>query len=257
MQNRIYWGSDAPKNWKRAAPKAQSVPSAPVEYKAGTASNKGYRFTISTPTIDRSSDSIAAEGWDLKAYRRNPVVLFAHDAGAWPVGKAVSIGVEGNALVATVQFANTHEGRKAEALVNEGVLRATSVGFRPLEADYAPEKSRVGGMNFKRQELMEFSLVPVPCNPDCLISMSAATKRRADLYDIQEGQRELDAKAKAVKTKPAPKPVISELERARAKRAERQRIASMTVEEHTEYLNAKIAKKEARRIELARLRGQQ
>jgi HK97 family phage prohead protease len=252
--NRVYWQGNAPKGWKRAAPPSPSLPSAPVEYRAGTASNKGYRFTISTPTIDRSSDSIAVEGWDLRAYRRNPVVLFAHDAGAWPVGKAVSIGVEGNALVATVQFANTHEGRKAEGLVNEGVLRATSVGFRPLEADYAPEKSRVGGMNFKRQELMEFSLVPVPCNPDCLISMSAATKRRADLYDIQEGQRELDAKAKAAPA-PAPKQPIPELERARARRAERQRIARMDPAEHATYLNEQRAKKEERRRQLAAIRG--
>jgi HK97 family phage prohead protease len=197
--NRVYWGSDAPKNWKRAAPKAASVPTAPVEYKAGAASTKTYNFVVSTQSVDRSGDTIDPSGWDLKAYRRNPVVLFAHDAGAWPVGKATGIAVQNGALVASVQFANTHEGRKAESLVNEGILKATSVGFRPLEFAYATEKGRAGGMDFKRQELMEFSIVPVPANPDCLIMMSAAAKRQADLYDIQEGTRQLEAKAKAKK----------------------------------------------------------
>jgi HK97 family phage prohead protease len=260
MQNRIYWGSNAPKNWKRATPKAQSIPSLPVafESKQDRGAARTYRFVVSTNSVDRSNDTIDQSGWDLKAYRRNPVVLWSHDASNWPVGKATKIGVEGGKLVAEVMFAGTFEGRKAQALVDAGMLKATSVGFQPTEFKMSLDRERMGGVDFKKQQLMEFSIVNVPANPDCLICMSADEVRAERTAEARELLARIAAdEAKAAKTKPAPKPVISELERARAKRAERQRIASMTVEEHTEYLNAKIAKKEARRIELARLRGQQ
>ena len=128
-------------------------------------------FTSLVP-CEKARDA-AVEGWDLKAYRKNPVVLFAHDASAWPVGRAVKIGVERDRLVAEVQFANTHEGRKAQHLVETGHLKATSVGFRVLEAKPSTDRERQGGYDFKRQELMEFSIVPVPANPECLICMSA------------------------------------------------------------------------------------
>jgi HK97 family phage prohead protease len=260
MQNRIYWGSNVPKNWKRATPKAQSIPSLPVafESKQDRGPARTYRFVVSTNTVDRSNDTIDQSGWDLKAYRRNPVVLWSHDASNWPVGKATKIGVEGGKLVAEVMFAGTFEGRKAQALVDAGFLKSTSVGFQPTEFKMSLDRERMGGVDFKKQQLMEFSIVNVPANPDCLICMSAEEVREERKAEAAELLARIAAdEAKAVKAKPAPKPVISELEQARARRAERQRIAAMSPDEYAAHLNAKLAKKEARRVELARLKGAQ
>jgi HK97 family phage prohead protease len=216
MQNRIYWGSDAPKTWKRATPKAQSIPSVPLDYspQEKASSGKTHRFVISTSAVDRSGDTIDQNGWDLKAYRKNPIVLAFHDANQWPVGRANKISVEGGRLVAEVQFADTHQGRTAKSLVESGMLRATSVGFVPTEAKASSEKGRLGGYDFKKQELMEFSLVPVPANPECLICMSAKEERehqaqqyreqaKADLAAATEAKRLEAYEARMARTTPA------------------------------------------------------
>jgi hypothetical protein len=51
----------------------------------------------------------------------------------------------------------------------KGFLRAVSVGFVGLKWSYAKEKDRSGGMDFHQQELLEYSCVPVPANPDALL----------------------------------------------------------------------------------------
>jgi HK97 family phage prohead protease len=257
ISNRVYWGDAAPKNWKRATPTPQSIPSVPIELSDNTkAPSKSYRFTVSTNTVDRSGDTIDQSAWDLKAYRKNPVVLAFHDASTWPVGKATKIGVESGRLVAEVRFADTHEGRKAASLVDQGVLKATSVGFRPTKYEHAKGPGRAGGLDFKGQELMEFSVVPVPANPDCLICMSARDEREQKAAEILAEQRRLDALDAYIPESEESKPEPKVMAAIRAKRQERKRIAGMTVTEHTEWLNAKAAAKQERKRRLEEMRGQ-
>src|SRR4051812_28452648 len=63
-------------------------------------------FTISSSSIDRSHDVIQQDGWELKNYKKNPIVLWAHDQDQPPVAKAIpkSLKVDGKKLVATAQF---------------------------------------------------------------------------------------------------------------------------------------------------------
>ena len=138
------------------------------------------RFTISTPAVDRAMDTIDQAGWDLDAYRRNPVVLWSHDSWSLPIGRCIDIGLDGGNLCATVEFvpADMPEvGDRAEAIfrmARDRYLSATSVGFRPLEYDVTDDPARddggwFPGFDFKRQELTEFSICTVPCNPETLI----------------------------------------------------------------------------------------
>ncbi len=60
-----------------------------AEIKSGTTSSRQLTYVISTKAPDRDNDRVLS--FDLSAYRRNPVVLFAHDYRSLPVGKAVSI----------------------------------------------------------------------------------------------------------------------------------------------------------------------
>jgi HK97 family phage prohead protease len=147
-------------------------------------SNLGERqvkFTISTNAIDRDKDKVNQKGWDLLNYLKNPVVLFGHDAKSLPVGKCVQIGLEDGEQKATVEFVNKDipiAGPMSEAVYQlcvGGFLSATSVGFRPLEWEFSTEKDRgadtyQGGVDFNKQELMEFSIVPIPANPEALIA---------------------------------------------------------------------------------------
>ena len=124
------------------------------------------RFVISTPDPDRDNDVVMITGWRLENYRRNPVVLWAHDYHALPIGRAIDVRIEGRALVATVEFAEHQQAVEVMRLVDGGFLRATSVGFRPLRF----ELNERGGVDYYEQELLEFSIVPVPANPEALIA---------------------------------------------------------------------------------------
>ncbi len=141
--------------------------------------DRRVRFTISTGTPDREDDVVSIDGWVLDAYRQNPVVLWGHDAWNLPIGRCVELGSDGAALKATVEFVPADMpvvGPLAEAVLRmcrTGFLSATSVGFRPLEYEMAKDRMDdedwFPPMNFLRNELLEFSIVSIPCNPEALI----------------------------------------------------------------------------------------
>jgi HK97 family phage prohead protease len=130
------------------------------------------RFVISTGSRDREGDTINPRGWKLTAFKANPVILWAHDARALPIGRAVSVTVEGDRLVADAEFVPGDIYEHAETvyqMLRAGFLRATSVGFRPVKWH-----TRADGVDFEEQELLEFSVVPIPANPDALVVSRSA-----------------------------------------------------------------------------------
>jgi len=164
----------------------------------GAVQDRTVRFVISTAGVDRDLDTVALEGWDLTAYRRNPVVLWGHDADELPIGKCTEIGVTDGALRAVVEFVPADMpvvGDRAEAVLRmcrDGFLSATSVGFRPLEWKITEDPERgaddwMPGFDFLRQELMEFSIVSIPANPEALMEEPAA------------GEMQLSGRQEAVK----------------------------------------------------------
>jgi HK97 family phage prohead protease len=130
--------------------------------------NRRFKFVISTPQKDRSKDIVLQEGWVLEHYKRNPVVLWQHNSDILPIGKAVSIGIEGGVLKATVEFVTGDINPQAEQvyqLIQRGFLTATSVGFIPLE----DEPDNDGGLIYHSLDLCEFSIVNAPDNPWALL----------------------------------------------------------------------------------------
>lgn len=131
--------------------------------------SRTVRYVLSTASSDRVSDTIAADGWDLKNYLKNPVLLWGHDKKLPPIGKAISIGVVGQQLEGVYEFASADVSPFADTiykLVIGGFCPAGSVGFMPTEWSY--DEGR-GGYNFLKQELLEFSAVTVPANPEALM----------------------------------------------------------------------------------------
>ncbi len=109
-------------------------------------------------------------GWDLSAFKRNPVILAFHDSASLPVGKATSVGVQDGKLTVGVKFAQTEFAKAVTAMLSGGYMRAVSVGFAPTEWAFAKAGSRQGGIDFNKQELLEVSVVPVPANAACLLT---------------------------------------------------------------------------------------
>jgi len=99
-------------------------------------SEKAVVATISTAARDRHGDVIDPRGVRLERFRKNPVVLYAHDYDGLPVARSlwerVRDGDDDPELVAKPQFhMDTELSREVWALVEKGVLSAWSVGFIP------------------------------------------------------------------------------------------------------------------------------
>lgn len=160
------------------------------------AASRRVKFVISDATRDRVGDSLYPEGCDTKNYVKNPVMLFAHDSSALPIAKCVEgPAVEGGQLVATFEFLTEAENPFAELVfqqVQKGVLRAVSVGFLP-KAGKMVWNDEVGGIDFVEWELLEVSVVPVPCNPNALAVDG-------------KGLAELEALVKSLRSRSAPAP---------------------------------------------------
>lgn len=148
----------------------------PAEMKASATEDRAVDFTLSTDAIDRSGDRVSQDGWKLESYRKNPVVLWAHDYESLPVGKARNLRIEDGALKGTCIFTPPGALRFNDAvfdLIKGGFLSAVSVGFMPKKWNWAEDKARPLGIDFSEQELLEFSIVPVPANPEALIEARA------------------------------------------------------------------------------------
>ncbi len=127
------------------------------------------QLVVSTGAIDRDGDTIDPNGWHLDAFRKNPVVLWAHDYSSLPVAKCVDIQVRAGQLGAVAEFPTAELypfGDQVYKHIHAGFLTGFSVGFRPL---VPPTDNGAGGQHFSEQELLEFSAVPVPANADSLV----------------------------------------------------------------------------------------
>lgn len=145
-----------------------------VERAEGDPATAPLRIRISTTQRDRDRDTISAAGWKLDNFRKNPVVLFAHNSRALPIGRDEGLAIEADAIVGTPRFCDGDMnplGPMVERMLRAGFLNAASVGFLPLKWQINEEER---GYDFIEQELLEYSIVPVPANPGALVQARAA-----------------------------------------------------------------------------------
>lgn len=123
---------------------------------------------VSTAARDRGDEVLEPGGADLKQFKANPVVLFAHNYHEPPIGKALWIKKDANGIIAKVKFATTEFAQEIFTLFKEGFMKAFSVGFIPKEWEDGDGK-KSPRRTYKKWELLEFSAVPVPANPEALM----------------------------------------------------------------------------------------
>jgi phage head maturation protease len=175
-----------------------------------------FEVVASTGQQDRMGDKINVDGWYLKNYKKNPVILWAHDSSSPPIAKAIKTWVENKKLMVKGLFAPTPFAQELRALVEEGFLNTVSVGFLPLIED---EKGQIEieekmyrratdeevkdinkgvyreGEIFKYQELLEVSWVDVPALPTALVTarelgLSLMTKALEKMSEDEEDTEE-------------------------------------------------------------------
>lgn len=181
----------------KSAPDAKAAPDKP----------KVYTFVASDGEFDRYNDRLNVEGWDLKAFNDNPIILYNHDAGlggwftaptkALPIGRGKAY-VQGQKLMIDVEldpgdpFA-VDIGRKLDF----GALNTGSVRY--IMKKYH-ENDR-GGFDSDEHELLEFSVVTIPGNSRAVRLKDAFSDAQFDEFAdaIADRLRKRDASKPAAK----------------------------------------------------------
>jgi HK97 family phage prohead protease len=140
-----------------------------------------YTVTLSDGGVDRHGDTVAVDGWDLEAFKSNPVLLWAHNSSLPPIGTVKNLRVEDGKLRGELKFSDVNPfAQQLKAQVDAGEIGTVSVGFAPKELEVAEDRddgqSWMPPLNFLKQELLELSLVPVPANPRAVIDRKAAER---------------------------------------------------------------------------------
>src|SRR6478735_1306479 len=142
-----------------------------IEVKAVT--DDGGKRTFSgiatTMDVDRVNDTIDPTGVKYK----NPLVLLHQHNHERPIGtvtfkKPTSKGIEFTAEIPVVDEPGPFKDRCDTAWleIKSGVVRAVSIGFRPLKWSYRDDY----GIDFEEIEVYELSTVSVPANAAALIT---------------------------------------------------------------------------------------
>ena len=162
---------------------------------------KGYANTI---TKDRAGDVILSEAWTtsnaLKNFMKNPIMLFGHNHSR-PIGKILDLVptesgliVEGEVSAADLQI---------YSLIRDEVLKTFSVGFYIKDAEW---DDMTETFIIKDLELLEISVVSVPCNQDSTFSLSKSVNHN----DYMELRKSF---VKSSRVQPVEQPELSNLEK--------------------------------------------
>lgn len=138
----------------------------PVTVKGVNVETASLEAIFSDEKEDRHGDTVVQDGWDLKSFKKNPVILNSHNYNdaAEVIGKASNLKIENKKLTGKIIFA-VNENPKAKIIFDlyaGGFLNAFSVGFIPKdfkEDDY---------FTITSAELFEVSAVSVPSNARAL-----------------------------------------------------------------------------------------
>ena len=129
--------------------------------------------TIFANELSRDGVSVDIAGMDFANYEKNPVVLYAHDfsgrteSGGLPIARTLRLTRSADGRVrAEFEFLEGDAfAERVRNAWNRGFLRGASIGWRPIET-----RPGAGGKGVRvvRSELIEWSIVAVPADPDAL-----------------------------------------------------------------------------------------
>jgi len=146
--------------------------------------DKEYQFkvVVTTEWVDRDWEVIKADWIEFKNYRKNPVVLVDHsykiDSIVW---KTLKIYQEKWVTYAEWVFAKGIE--KAElirTLYNQWFVKTVSIWFIAKQRD---DKDKT---TITKSEMLEFSFVAVPANPEALSLDGKTYQKCLDLWILKE-----------------------------------------------------------------------
>ena len=181
------------------------------ELKAIDVESRTITALISTATKDRMGEVLLPGGADIRQFNKNPVVLFAHNYSEPPIGRALWTKKTKEGILSKVEFAKTQFAEEIFQLYKDGFMRAFSVGFIPKKWDDGEiagkdcDNDKKPRRTYTEWEMVEYSAVPVPANPDALalalqkgMIKSEVLKKEFNIVEevVEEKKAEEEVKAK-------------------------------------------------------------
>ena len=163
-----------------------------IERVLGPPQERDGLYTVPIAVNDDVGDGfpIDISGLRTDDYMKNPVVLYAHDRfSELPVARTTALRRTNRGLVADFEFLpGDVRAQRVKNAWDKGFLRAASVGVRQME-DGPPE-------------LVEWSIVPVPADRDCVRSIFGAMLD--EVVDPSEGAAPTSTDEPSGEPKPKP-----------------------------------------------------
>ena len=147
-----------------------------------------YQVTVAANEGVRQPPELDFGGLSTENYARNPVVMWAHDvvgrspSGGLPIGRTLKLTKQPEGrMVAEFEFLSDDPfAQRVKNAWDKGFLQAASISWVPIES--VPDGR--GKWRDARSDLLEWSIVAVPADPDAL---REAHRRMLEVFLTSEG----------------------------------------------------------------------
>lgn len=174
------------------------------------------KFILSTESINSRGFWIKTAGIQLDRFSKNPIMLWNHNRG-WadstatilPIGYWDNLHIEDGKLMGDPVFSEDDFSQKIAKKVEEGTIRAASIGMEPItlseeKADLKPGQTRA---TVVKCNLLEVSIVDIPANSEAvalyrggkLVELSADTDAEIPILKDYSHDYKIDMKIIALK----------------------------------------------------------
>jgi len=156
-------------------------------HEKGVSENGTFTFIASGIKEDRYGEIVDPSGWDFKAFKKNPVMLWGHNHSIPAIARVTKIWKDEKQVYAEAEWAPTPFAQEIRQLVEAGFIGAVSVGFIPREWE-----GEWPNYKFIDQELLEISVVNVPAYAEALITEAKSmglNEVLKSLEDVEEPQK--------------------------------------------------------------------
>ena len=151
-----------------------------------TEDGSAHRMVIAANELSRNGDELNLRGISFKNYRKNPVVLWAHDSyQGIPIAKTLKIGHDDQGRIVQQTSSSTPTTSLRPVWRTPG----TGDSYEPPRSGTSPprwlrcwnEQGRAWtGLRIEESELLEWSLVAVPADPDSVRAAARAMNLPAE-----------------------------------------------------------------------------
>lgn len=159
---------------------------------------------ISTVNPDRSNDIVDPNGVVLDYYVKNNIVAAFHKYDKPSIGRTIEVRQTDDGIVCKMEFAPKGKNPDADVLFElykTGFQKAWSIGFIGHEF----ENLKDGGRKFTKWELLEYSAVLVPDNPEALTLMRSKGLNPDKIIEEQKALENAIVETKDLKETAKPK----------------------------------------------------